>query len=418
MQQPADPGRGPITLLRDRTFGLFFAGNLISNSGTWFHSLAQALLVYRLTGSTVLVGLVGSAQFAGTFLVAPWAGSLVDRLDRRRLAMGLAAVSAGLSGTLAMLVALDLASTPIVLVIALAIGLAWAFTNPALHAMIPSLVEPASIPQATVLHSLSFNLARAIGPTSSAVIIARFGLAAAFALNSLSFLALLAAFRLLTPMRPPAARAQRALMRATIAIVRRDLRLLLPLAALASLAFAMDPIITLGPAFATRVFGRPDTLAGHFISAEGFGAVLTAVLIARRPRPSYPQIGSSLLVLAAAMSTFAVSPVLPLSFAALAVAGAAIVRTITSATTLLQLQAADEHRGRVLALWSVSFLGFRSIAAAVDGAVAASIGIRAGAIVMTIPALVVAAWILSAVLRVAQAEGALPRGAVSRPDVV
>ena len=131
---------GP-TGLRNRNFWPYFAGNLLSNCGTWFQNIAQAILVYRLTGSTFLVGVVNFAQFVGVFVLAPWAGSAADRFDRRRLVVVTQVVAAAVTALLAALQSAGLATTPVVIGLALVTGACVAFAIPAIQAMVPDLVE-------------------------------------------------------------------------------------------------------------------------------------------------------------------------------------------------------------------------------------------------------------------------------------
>src|SRR5205823_13674908 len=147
LQEPAEPpGAAPAQtatwrLIGDRNFGPYFAGNLLSNCGSWFQNIAQAILVYRLTHSTFLVGVVNFAQFAGVFVLAPWAGRAADRYDRRRLLVVTQLGAVAVSLTMAVLVKADVATAPVVILLAAALGLSLAFAIPALLALVPLLVE-------------------------------------------------------------------------------------------------------------------------------------------------------------------------------------------------------------------------------------------------------------------------------------
>src|SRR2546426_7304243 len=146
MQEPgerpdiAGTRRSAWRLLGDRNFAPYFAGNLLSNCGSWFQNIAQALLVYRLTRSTFLVGVVNFAQFGGVFLLAPWAGRAADRYDRRRLLVVTQLRAVAVSLTMAALTEADVATAPILILLALAMGLTLAFALPALPALVPPLV--------------------------------------------------------------------------------------------------------------------------------------------------------------------------------------------------------------------------------------------------------------------------------------
>ena len=153
----SQPGVGRV--LSNRNFWPYFVGNLASNSGTWFQNIAQVLLVYRLTGSPFLVGVVNFSQFAAVLFLAPFAGPAADRFDRRRLVIAMQTSAAVLAASLAAMVALGDPSPFAVIGIALALGVTTAFSTPALHAIVPSLVSRAELPAANALNAVTFNLA-------------------------------------------------------------------------------------------------------------------------------------------------------------------------------------------------------------------------------------------------------------------
>src|SRR5579871_1967153 len=150
----------PLRVMLRRNFWPYFVGNLLSNCGTWFQNLAQAIFVYRLTGSTLLVGLVNFAQFIGVFVLAPWAGSAADRFDRRRLLILTQIGAVVCSGVLALLTKAGAASSAVVIVMALFLGLTTAFAIPAMQALVPLLVDREELSAGIALNSLTFNLAR------------------------------------------------------------------------------------------------------------------------------------------------------------------------------------------------------------------------------------------------------------------
>src|SRR5689334_17313731 len=131
---PTNAPPSPLRVLITRNFWPYFVGNLLSNCGTWFQNLAQAVYVYRLTGSALLVGLVNFAQFIGVFILAPWAGSAADRFDRRRLLLVTQVGAVVVTGALALMADQGLASAPVVIVMALVLGLTTAFAIPAMQA--------------------------------------------------------------------------------------------------------------------------------------------------------------------------------------------------------------------------------------------------------------------------------------------
>jgi MFS family permease len=167
-----------VALLRRRTFGPYFAGNALSASGTWFQNLAAALLIYRQTHSALLLGVLNFSQFLPILLLAPWAGAASDRWNRRHLLFVTQPISIALSAGLGLLAYLDLAPPAVVIADAAALGVVSAFSAPAQQAMIPSLVEESEVPTAVALNSMTFNLARAIGPASAALAVEYLGIPA------------------------------------------------------------------------------------------------------------------------------------------------------------------------------------------------------------------------------------------------
>jgi MFS family permease len=402
----------PLRVLGDRNFWPYFAGNLASNCGTWFQNIAQAILVYRLTRSTLLVGVVNFAQFVGTFVLAPWAGSAADRYDRRRLLVLTQIGAAAVTCTLAVLQGVGLATAPVVIGLALVLGMSTAFAIPALQALVPDLVPDRELAAAVALSSLTFNLARAIGPVAGALVVARLGVAPAFALNSLSFLGLIAGLLAVRP-RPAAWRggggnAGRPRLSESIRIVRDDACLVALLVTVAAISISQDPVTTLTPGFSAEVFHRADTLTGLLVGAFGAGSVLAAVSLAGRGLVR--RLPGTCLVMGAGISAFGLARTLPFAFASLVVAGFAFLLTNTAATTAMQLEVAPSQRGRVMALWSLCFLGTRPLASLVDGVLASVVGLRAAALALAVP--VVAVGLVLGLRR----ERLLPAPAVAPRD--
>ena len=384
--------------LRLRNFWPYFIGNLLSNCGTWFQNIAQAILIYRLTGSTFLVGVVNFAQFIGVFVVTPWAGSFADRFDRRRLILVTQVCATLLSALMAVLHGAGLATPPVVISLVLLLGFTFAFAVPAIQAMVPDLVERQHLPSAMAMSSLTFNGARAIGPVLGAVVVAQWGIGVAFALNALSYLGLVAGLLAVRPRQEPRNAAGPAIgWRDSLHLVRNDTALMALLMVVAAISITQDPVSTLTPGFSSEIFDRADTLTGLLVGAFGFGATVAAATAASRARDPVRRLASGCLLMGVGMLGFALTPTLPLAFVALAVGGYFFMVTNTGATTALALEAAPELRGRIMALWSLCFLGTRPVASLADGAVASAFGLRAAGVALTVP--VLAAGVVMAVLR-------------------
>jgi MFS family permease len=326
-------------------------------------------------------------------LLAPWTGSAADRFDRRRLLLVTQPMSALLAGVLALVTALGVASAPLVISLVLAVGVVAAFSTPAQLALIASLAPARDLPSAVALNSMTFNIARAAGPALAGLTIATLGLPEAFAVNAATYLVFAGALLLLQPRPQERARRGEARLRDSLALVRREPRLLAYLLIVAAVGFASDPVNTLAPAFAEE-FGYADTVSGLIIGVFGAGAVAAAFVVAGRVAGSRRRITATLALMGFGIVAFSLAPRLELGFVFLFLAGVGYLSSNTAATSRLQLDVAESQRGRIMALWSVAFLGLRPFASLVDGAIASAAGVRAAGVVLALPALACAAALL------------------------
>ncbi|HSK25080.1 MAG TPA: MFS transporter [Egicoccus sp.] len=381
---PAEPPPVPRTtaaLLRDRTFGPWFFGNAVSNSGNWLFNVTAAIVVYRLSESALLVGLVSVAQFGPLLLLSPLGGALSDRHDRRRLLLASQTVGATAATALAvaaLVVGLDrLPGAWPILLTAFGIGMGQAVAAPALQSLVPSLVDDHDLEAAVALTSLTFNLGRALGPATAGLLLATLGAEAAFVINAASFLVLIAVLGVIRPRPREHSSGRDRSVRAGLRYVRGEPGLLLLLGGVMATGFAVDPMITLAPALAIEL-GGSDTLAAGLVSAFGLAAVPAATISGRLQR----RLGSLVVAtagcatIAAGLLLSALSPAAWVAVCGFGLTGIGFVLALTSFTSVLQRRVPDALRGRVMALWSVAFLGNRPIAALIDGAVADRAGPR------------------------------------------
>jgi MFS family permease len=382
-----------FALMRRRTFGPYFLGNALSASGTWFQNLAAALLIFRQTHSELLLGVLNFSQFIPILVLAPWAGGAADRWNRRALLLVSQSVAIVLSGGLGLLAHFDLASPAVVIGAAVALGVVSAFSAPAQQALIATLVEEPEVPTAVALNSMTFNLARAVGPATAAVTVEYLGIPAAFGLNAASYLLFVGALLLIGPQPQELADRTVGHLRASLDLLRRRPQLVVFLLIVAAVGFASDPVNTLAPAWA-HAFGRKDTVAGYIIGAFGAGAVTAGFVVAGRVGGSRRRMFSTLLLLGGGMVTFALTPWLPVALPVLFVAGIGYLASNTHATSRLQLGVEPWERGRIMALWSVAFLGLRPFASIVDGAIASAFGVRVAGVLLALPALACAGWMV------------------------
>ena len=391
-----DEGR-PVSALRvlgQRNFGCYFVGNLLSSVGTWIQNIAMAILVFRLTGSTFLVAMVSFSQFIGLVVLAPWTGPAADRFDRRRMIV-LTQVSAALVGAaLAVVTHLDLTTPAWLIGAGLFFGVTKAFVLPAQQALVPQLVERRDLQAAVALNAITYNLARAVGPVIGAGIILTLGFTWAFTINALAYLALPAAVLLVKA--PRAVRSDRrapARLIETIRLVRNDPKLGPLLLCIATVAFAIDPVSNLTPAFTVEIYRRPDEFTGILIGVFGLGAAMTAALVVTKLAASFRGVSLAMAGVGVAMAAFGMSNDAGVGLVSLFLAGVAYIISISLATTMVQLHVSEDHRGRVMALWGVAFLGVRPAASLIDGSLATWIDLPTAAILMAVPVLLGALYL-------------------------
>lgn len=390
--RPAPAARPARALLVDRRFGPWFWGNLASNAGNWLFNVTAAIVVFQLSGSAFTVGLLSVVQFGPLVLFGPLAGAWSDRFDRRRMLLVAQVIAASSAVAIAVAVtALGVEGLPgawPLLLGALGIGVGQAMAAPALNALVPALVEDADLENGVALTSFTFNIGRALGPATAGVLLATLGAEAAFVVNAFSFLVLIGALLSIRVERRRPRGADRSVM-AGLRYVGDHRPVLLLLCGVAAAGFAADPIVTLSPALA-QTLGGGETLAAALVSAFGIFAAPAALLSGRLQRGlGAPTVATGgMATMALGLTASALAPVAALAIVGFGVTGVGFVLAVTGFTTVLQRVVPDELRGRVMALWSVAFLGNRPIAAAVDGRVADLAGPRAAISIAIVVAIV------------------------------
>jgi len=386
--------RDTVRVLLDRNMFPYLAGNALSGIGTWFQILGQSILVYRLTGSTFLLGVLGFSQLAAVFVLAPWTGSVADRYDRRHVLAVSESIGVVLLVALTVTAALGGASTLVMIFFALALGVRTAYSSPATMTLVPMLVPPRYFSTALALNSVTFNVGRAVGPVLAAACIATLGTTWSFGFAAVLSLALPACVLLVRPLTPHVAPTTRPRLRESLRLVLHDRRLAALLYVIAAVALCTDPAVTLGPAFMEDALDHSDSLSGLLVGGFGVGAVFAAFTISHRLRGTRTGIAGTLALAGLGCAAFAVAPSLALALTFLFVLGFGYLSTNVGATSRLQLEVAPEQRGRLMALWTICFLGVRPIGSLVDGSIASAAGVRVATFVMALPALVGVAAIL------------------------
>lgn len=367
--------------LRHRNFRLFVGGQLISLVGTWLQSVAQAWLVYRLAGSALLLGLVGFCGQIPVLLLSPLGGAAADRLDRRRVLVATQSSAMLLALLLGILTVARRVTVPAVMAIAAGLGVVNAFDMPTRQSFVLEMVVREDLPNAIALNSSMVNAARMLGPAVAGILVAAVGEGWCFILNGVSYVAVIfALLRIRVPARPrlpPASVLDHLAGGFRFAAHHAPIRALLTLIGVISL-FGM-PYAVLMPLFADRVLGVGAKGLGLLMGASGVGALCGALLLARRREVK----GLGRWAITAAggfglsLILFALSRRLGLSLVLLFGTGLATVLQTAASNTLLQTLAPDEMRGRVMALFSMMFLGLAPFGAFLEGASAQRIGAAA-----------------------------------------
>jgi MFS family permease len=402
-----EPQPTPLAPLRERNYRRYFIGNVLSNLGTFCQGIAQSLLVFNLTGSTFLVGVVNFAQFAGVLVLAPWSGTVADRFDRKRVILLTQFAAGVITGVLTVVSLLGLATAPVVIVTAGLLGITSAFSLPAFRAMIPQLVTPRNLGRAVNLDSVAVNMARAIGPVGGAALVAALSPTWAFGINSLSFFVLCIA---LAGVHPAAQRIASSAVgfREGLRSVRARPVLAAMLFIVAACGVAADPPSTLGPEIATS-FGGGDALAGLILGGFGAGAVVAAFVAGAEAVRHHRKVAILLAILVFGMVLLALSPWLALVLAGSVIAGFGYLASQTRTSSMMYRIIADHERGRIMAMWSVAFIGIRPIASLVDGAIASVAGTAVATLAMATPAAI--AVVVSLVLERRERAALNGRGA-------
>jgi len=370
--------RWPYALrsLAHRNLRLFFAGQCVSLVGSWMQSVAQGWLVYRLTRSSEMLGLIGFLSQIPVFLFGIWAGSLADRFPRRRVVIATQANALLQASLLAVLTFTGAVRPWHLLVLAFMLGLSYAFEIPARQALLGEIAGP-DMPNALALNSSIVNGARIAGPALAGWLVAAVGEGWCFALNALSFLGTLRALWVMdVPDRPRPAAAAGSHLREGLAYAWRTpmVRALLALVAASSI-FGMAYLALL-PVFAAEVLGGGARLFGVLQACTGAGALAGALALLARSgvKGLGRQVALGASALGLGLAIFSLSRVALLSGAALAVVGVGYITQMAGAMTLLQALAPEEMRGRVMGLFSTLFVGMSPFGALAGGFLAERFG--------------------------------------------
>jgi MFS family permease len=377
-----------------RNFRLYFAGQIISATGTWMQSIAQAWLVLQLTGSGVALGITVALQFTPMLIGGAWSGVLADRVDKRKLLVGTQAAAGTLALTLGAITALDVVQLWMIYVLATLLGIVTALDNPARRAFVVEMVGTEYVTNAVSLSSALFTAARVIGPAIAGVLIASVGISWCFFANGLSYVAAIGAFVLMRreeffPVELVEKRKGQLREGLRYAWATPALRVpLVMTAVIGTLAFNFQVVL---PLLAKETFaGDAGTFATLF-AFMSIGSVVGALVTAHQTRASERFLIGAAMAYGVLLLAAAAAPTVGMELLVLVPVGAAGIAFVAMANGVLHTACAPAMRGRVMALFSVAFLGSTPIGGPIVGWVSQALGARAGLALGGIAAIAAAA---------------------------
>ncbi len=371
------PG-GTFRALKHKNFQFFFAGQFISLTGTWMQTVAESWLIYRLTGSVVLLGLVRFASQIPVFLLAPIGGVVADRFDRRKILIFTQTWAMTMAFILAMLVLSGNVREWHLFVIAALLGLGNAFDIPTRQAFVADMVGREDLLNAIALNSSMFNGARIVGPAIAGLLVATVGEGWCFLLNALSYIAVITGFLMMNVkvvIRPQVGSTVANIAEGFRFVAKNPpIRALLLLLGLVSLMGM--PYSVLMPIIADKFLGGGSATLGYLMGASGLGALAAALVLATRREVfglgrwvNFASAGFGIFLIAFSFSrSFWLSAVL------LVPIGFSMMTQMSSSNTLIQAMVPDELRGRVMSLYSMMFMGMAPFGALLSGWLAQYIG--------------------------------------------
>ena len=370
-----------LRAFRHRNFRLFLSGQVCALIGYWMQNIALGWLLYRLTGSVTLLGILGFAGSLPILLLAPFAGLWSDRFNLHRMMFTtqiLEMVQAAVLTALALSGAIEPWH---IIVLSMLLGVLVAIELPVRHAYLLELIgSKADLPNAIAMTSLMANCGRLVGPTLAGLVIAWFSEALCFLLNTLSYIAVLVTFLLIrvTPSRRPASHPPMWQdMREGVAYIWNSVPIRLLLMLLMLVGMLATPYITLMPALVREVFQGGADQMGFLVGAGGLGAVAGTLYLASRPnvRGLIRLLTLASLAVGIALMMLARSTTMWIALPLLGVIGFGILITSVSVNMILQTIVDDDKRGRVMSFYTVAFLGVAPVGSLAAGAIAGVIGV-------------------------------------------
>lgn len=404
--------RRTFSSLSNRNYAKFFTGYALSFTGTWMQSVALAWLVLQLTDSPALLGLVVALQALPMLVVGPYAGVIVDRVNRRRLLLVTQTLGATQATVLAILTLTGHITYIWALVLTLMLGLINAFDMPGRQAFVREMVSADQVRNAVSLNAVLMSAARAVGPAIGGLLIAGFGVGACFAVNALTYTGSIVAYlsmnkaelRVVLP--APRAKGQ---LREGLAYVRRSPQLLMPLLMMAIIGTLTYEFQVTLPAMAIDTFAGNASSLGFLTGAVGVGAIFGGLTSASRPSVSMRTLVGSAAAFGLMTLLTSLSPSVAVASTTLVGVGFASAWYMSSTNTALQLGSNPHMRGRVMSLYSVAFVGTTPLGGPIMGVIAEAAGARLALGIGAVAALLAALLGLTVMRTMSEEQRALSR---------
>jgi len=376
---------------RHAPFAAYWAGGMVSNSGTWLQSVAGSVYVYDRTGSALAVGLLNFATFLPVLLFSVWGGAVSDRYDRRAVVVVTHSLSLGLVLALALAVGAGIAGEIHVIAVAFLLQTSWTIAKPSLQAMIPDLVPRAELTEAVGLNTLQFITGQLVGPVSATLILTTLGPAWAFAVNAATFLAPIASMAYLARRGVGAggrggARRGRGGGPGILAYVHEQPWVASALAVVVCTSAIFEVIRTTAPVLVSERLGAPTSAAGIIVASQSVGSALgvLAFVPLRRRGLSRPLASAGLVMQGAGLLGLSFATSMPAAAIPAVVMGMGFSFCFPVVTGALQGEVPDAMRGRLMSLHQMALLGNRPFTALAAGAIAASFGVPAALVAGTL----------------------------------
>ena len=377
--------------LRSVPFRWYFGGQVVSASGSFVQQTAVGWLVLQVTGSAASLGLVLAVGGLPSLLFGPWGGIVADRVDRRRLLIVTQAIFALLAGLLWLLAVNGQAGVPVIVAISIAGGIVSIVDSPARQAFVSELVPAADLASAASLNGVVFNSARVVGPAVAGVLIVTIGTTPCFAVNAVSYLAVMGALAAIRPLRSSrAATSTSGGVRAGLAYARGRQQLWLPLVMMALIGLLAFNFAVVLPVLARDSFHGSGGTYGLLSTMLSIGSVVGSLAVGLVRHPRRPYLVGTALAFGIGLAATAAAPNVLFACVTLVITGVAAFAFTTLASTTLQLHSAPAYRGRILALWVFVYIGTTPVGSVLSGWISGAAGARVALLVGAAACLVAA----------------------------